>query len=46
MCSDFMKLDYIKSKDLKSINPNDEAQYIPLSQVYLGIAASTSIHEI
>jgi hypothetical protein len=44
--SDFLNIQYIKSTAPKFIDPTDVQHHVPLSQVYVGVAATATMHEI
>lgn len=41
MCCDFMNKGYVKNKGMKEIYLNDEAHFVPLINIYIGVAADT-----
>lgn len=46
MCSDFMKTEYIKSRDVEKIDVDNKEQYLPNHQVYIGLAATSTVQSI
>lgn len=44
--SDFLNVQYIKKTAPKSIDPTNIQNHVPLNQVYIGLAATTTMHEI
>lgn len=44
--SDFMKILYIKSTSPKNIDPTNADFHLPLKEVYVGLAATATLHEI
>jgi hypothetical protein len=43
---DFMKIDIVKSTSPNKLNPTDVNQHVPLSETYVGLGATATIHEI
>lgn len=46
LCSDLMQVGYIWQINTKEIDPNDEVHYVPTSQIYIGIAATSTVQYI
>ena len=44
--SDFLNVQYVKGSAAKSIDPTNIQHHVPLRQVYIGIAATATMHEI
>ncbi|CAB4026400.1 zinc finger MYM-type 1-like [Paramuricea clavata] len=43
---DFMKINIVKSTSPNKLNPTDVNQHVPLSETYVGLGATATIHEI
>lgn len=46
LCGDFMSMSYVRSTKAFDIDPNDVENHVPLHQVYVGILATDTIHNI
>jgi hypothetical protein len=46
IASDFMSIAYVKQAKPKEIDPTRAGHHIPLHQVYVGVAATATMHEI
>ena len=46
IASDFMAVSYVKETNPKDIDPTKVNHHLPLTQVYVGVAATSTIHEI
>ncbi|KAK7071323.1 hypothetical protein SK128_004266, partial [Halocaridina rubra] len=46
ICSDLIKLTYVRGTDIKNINPSNENYHVPVNKVYLGLKGSDAIQSI
>ncbi len=46
IASDFMAVSYVKETNPKDIDPSKVNHHLPFNQMYVGVAATTTIHEI
>ena len=46
IASDFMKIPFVKAASPKKIDPTKVENQLPLKEIYLGVAATATLHEI